>query len=163
MILIYKGTDKCMALIVVLIYWGLKKNGHHFVDSIFFDKNYCVLIKIALKIISKGFIDKYSALVQVMAQHNQIISHYRNQCSQSSATPYIVLLGHNKSIPDSKVHGANMLPTWVLSAPDGPHVGPTKVAIRDTTYLIWQYNKARRLEQSLSFIRLRPGDVYICQ
>ena len=24
-------------------------------------------------------------------------------------------------IPDSKVHGANMGPTWVLSAPDGPH------------------------------------------
>ena len=22
------------------------------------------------------------------------------------------------------VHGANMGPTWVLSAPDGPHVGP---------------------------------------
>ena len=28
------------------------------------------------------------------------------------------------SNPDSKVHGANMGPTWVLSAPDGPHVGP---------------------------------------
>ena len=26
--------------------------------------------------------------------------------------------------PDSKVHGANMGPTWVLSAPDGSHVGP---------------------------------------
>ena len=26
--------------------------------------------------------------------------------------------------PDSKVHRANMGPTWVLSAPDGPHVGP---------------------------------------
>ena len=26
--------------------------------------------------------------------------------------------------PDSNVHGANMGPTWVLSAPDGPHVGP---------------------------------------
>ena len=23
--------------------------------------------------------------------------------------------------PDGKVHGANMEPTWVLSAPDGPH------------------------------------------
>ena len=28
------------------------------------------------------------------------------------------------SSPDSKVHGANMGLTWVLSAPDGPHVGP---------------------------------------
>ena len=27
------------------------------------------------------------------------------------------------NIPDSKVHGANMGPTWVLSAPGGLHVG----------------------------------------
>ena len=26
-----------------------------------------------------------------------------------------------KNDPDSNVHGANMEPTWVLSAPDGPH------------------------------------------
>ena len=32
--------------------------------------------------------------------------------------------------PDSKVHGANMGPTWVLSAPDGPHFGPMNLAIR---------------------------------
>ena len=32
---------------------------------------------------------------------------------------------------DSKVHGANMGPTWVLSAPDGPHVGPMNLAIWD--------------------------------
>ena len=33
--------------------------------------------------------------------------------------------------PDIKVHGANMGPTWVLSAPDGAHVGPMNLAIRD--------------------------------
>ena len=33
--------------------------------------------------------------------------------------------------PDSEVHGANMGPTWVLSAPDGPHVGPMNLAISD--------------------------------
>ena len=33
--------------------------------------------------------------------------------------------------PDSKGHGANMGPTWVLSAPDGPHVSPWNLAIRD--------------------------------
>ena len=32
--------------------------------------------------------------------------------------------------PDSKVHGANMGPTWVLSAPRGPNVGPMNLAIR---------------------------------
>ena len=35
--------------------------------------------------------------------------------------------------PDSKVHGADIGPTWVLSAPDGPHVDPMHLAIR--TYL----------------------------
>ena len=33
--------------------------------------------------------------------------------------------------PDSKVHGANMVPTWVLSAPDGPHVGPMNLTIKE--------------------------------
>ena len=33
--------------------------------------------------------------------------------------------------PDNKVHGTNMGPTWVLSAPDGPHVGPINLAIRE--------------------------------
>ena len=33
---------------------------------------------------------------------------------------------------EKKVHGANMGPTWVLSAPDGPHVGPMNFAIRET-------------------------------
>ena len=35
-----------------------------------------------------------------------------------------------KTYPDIKVHGANMGPTWVLSAPDGPHVVPMNLAIR---------------------------------
>ena len=30
---------------------------------------------------------------------------------------------------DSKVHRANMGPTWVLSAPDEPHVSPINLAI----------------------------------
>ena len=32
--------------------------------------------------------------------------------------------------PDSKVCGTNMGPTWVLSAPGEPHVGPINLAIR---------------------------------
>ena len=32
--------------------------------------------------------------------------------------------------PDSKVHGANMGPTQVLSALDGPHIGPMKLVIK---------------------------------
>ena len=36
-----------------------------------------------------------------------------------------------KTIPDSKDHGANMGPTWILSAPGGTHIGPMNLAIRD--------------------------------
>ena len=36
-----------------------------------------------------------------------------------------------KTIPDSKVHEANMGPIWVLSAPGGPHVGLMNLAIWD--------------------------------
>ena len=35
-----------------------------------------------------------------------------------------------KAFPDSKVHRANMGPTWVLSSPGGPHAGPMNLAIR---------------------------------
>ena len=50
-----------------------------------------------------------------------------------------IYLLHNKMIfvgpglnkcPDNKVLWANMGPTWVLSAPDGSHVGPMNLAIR---------------------------------
>ena len=36
---------------------------------------------------------------------------------------------------DSNVHGANMGPTWVLSALDGPHVDPRNHAIWDATLI----------------------------
>ena len=43
---------------------------------------------------------------------------------------------HVIRIPDSKVHGANMGPTWVLSSPDGPHIGAINLAIKDTIWLV---------------------------
>ena len=42
-------------------------------------------------------------------------------------------LALRRDYPDSKVYGAIMGPTWVLSAPDGPHVGPMNLAIRVVT------------------------------
>ena len=43
-----------------------------------------------------------------------------------------VMTSHDaKFNTDSKVHGANMGPTWVLSAPDEPHIGPMNLAIRN--------------------------------
>ena len=41
------------------------------------------------------------------------------------------------SYPDSKNRGANMGPTCVLLAPDGPHVGPMNLAIRVNTSANW--------------------------
>ena len=38
--------------------------------------------------------------------------------------------------PDSKVHGANIGPTWILSAPDGPHVGPVNLATWEIIYIV---------------------------
>ena len=32
-----------------------------------------------------------------------------------------------------KVHGANTGPTWVLSAPGGPHIGPMNLVIGEST------------------------------
>ena len=34
------------------------------------------------------------------------------------------------SVTESKVHGANMGPTWVMSTPDGHRIGPMNLAIR---------------------------------
>ena len=40
------------------------------------------------------------------------------------------LLDEHDTYPDNKVHEANMRPTWVLSSPGGPYVGPMNLAIR---------------------------------
>ena len=40
------------------------------------------------------------------------------------------LIISHKMIPGSKIYWANMGPTWVLSAPVGPHVGPINLAIK---------------------------------
>ena len=40
----------------------------------------------------------------------------------------------NNPCPDYNVHGANMGPTWVLLAPDGPQVGPMNLAIRVSSF-----------------------------
>ena len=43
------------------------------------------------------------------------------------------------NIPDSKVHGTNMGPTWVLSVPGRPHVGLMNLAIWDTNdFILWR-------------------------
>ena len=60
---------------------------------------------------------------------------------------HVELYWHN---PDSKVHGANMGPTWGRQDPGGPRVGPMNFAI-------WGCIKTRRIptisfDQSLRYI-----------
>ena len=43
---------------------------------------------------------------------------------------FLLRLPHASVDPDSKFHVAHMGPTWVLSAPGGPHISPMKLAIR---------------------------------
>ena len=48
-----------------------------------------------------------------------------------------------------KVYGANIGPTWVFSAPDGPHVGPMNFAIRGRCspkmdFAFWKYNSTHK-------------------
>ena len=52
----------------------------------------------------------------------------------------IIRLHHfqKEPYPDSKVHGTKLESTWVLTALDGPHVGPMNLAIRDIS--IWLAN-----------------------
>ena len=52
--------------------------------------------------------------------------------------------------PDSKVHVAHMGPTWVLSAPGGPHVGPMKLAIRVDSLQIWLSKNCMAIKDNLS-------------
>ena len=62
-------------------------------------------------------------------------------------------MGHCCSVPNNKVHGANVGPIWVLSAPDGPHDGPMNLAIRGDTVDDHDLN-------SIAFNSLRSSDAY---
>ena len=58
------------------------------------------------------------------------ITHISNiSCLINIAIIRTTCVRKSQTFRDSKVHWANMGPTWVLSAPDGPHVGPMNLAI----------------------------------
>ena len=66
-----------------------------------------------------GVAPRHSYDVTVIAQH-------------SNAFNIIVIPAvlYQSRYPDSKIHVAAMGPTWDLTAPDGPHIGPVTLAIR---------------------------------
>ena len=59
-----------------------------------------------------------------------------------------------KRTPDSKIHGANMGPTWVLPAPDGPHVGPMNLAIRDLIHMSLLVKPGSRFQSFDSYLAI---------
>ena len=65
---------------------------------------------------------------------------------------HCVFLFVEQRIPDSNVYGANMGPTWVLSAPDGAHDGPMNLAIRDIT-------KSQKYIITLTQLVMRSWDI----
>ena len=86
-------------------------------------------------------------------------TRYKVICFSSKSDRYwgivVVLLfmtRYSSPSPDSKIHGSDMGPTWVLSAPDGPHVGPMNLAIRDTvSTLYWtEYHNQQMMKISMT-------------
>ena len=49
------------------------------------------------------------------------------------------------TVPDSKVHGDSMGATWILSAPDGPHVGPMNLAIGGVLKVVFSKAAAMKI------------------
>ena len=67
-------------------------------------------------------------------------------------TPYAI------HIPDSKILGAHMEPTWCRQDPGGPHVGPMKIAIWDN--LTWSNVSSMTNNQTAINHVSRLFDVY---
>ena len=67
--------------------------------------------------------------------NEKVIPHLELWICSDTTPRYCIFITYNVFLirykyPDNKIHGASMGPTWVLSAPDGPHVGPMNLAIR---------------------------------
>ena len=60
------------------------------------------------------------------------------ECDSAFKSVIGIFIYYMARYPDSKAHGTNMGPTWVLSAPDGPHVGAMNLSIRVASPLIRQ-------------------------
>ena len=68
----------------------------------------------------------YRSIVHTFRYCNTHISIQSRMCRMAMGNDY----PFRYPVPDTKVHGVNMGPTWVLSAPDEPHVSPMSLVIR---------------------------------
>ena len=98
-----------------------------------------------------GIINKMVAILQ-MAFSNTFF------WNENLGNVTLIILGFVSKVPvannpDSKVHWANMGPSWVLSAQGGPHVGPMNHAIMEVIgsglapHQRWQANVRTSYEQ----------------
>ena len=58
-----------------------------------------------------------------------IVTPLHHYCISVKQTLSCKVIIYTYVCPDSKVHGTNMGPIWVLAAPDGPHVGAMNLPI----------------------------------
>ena len=69
----------------------------------------------------------------------------KNHCKGTKMTKNIsleIMAAISQTIPDSKVHGTNMGPTWGRQDPGGPHVGPMNCALWDIIRCIFMKEKS---------------------
>ena len=119
-----------------LTHWGLNKIADIFkmadnvCSSVSLNQICCILLKISSDFFTKGSVVNKSTLDQTMAY------------------------------PDSKVDVAHMGPTWGLSAPGRPHVGPMNLAIRAVLNrwqaLLWNNDGLVYIYTSSGFTELTP-------
>ena len=72
-------------------------------------------------------------LIRNQEPFNGLVCHNHSVCQKSRDFIGATYLAHIHISPDSKVHGANIWPTWVLSALGGLHVGPMNLVFKEVT------------------------------
>ena len=100
--------------------------------SILFSKWYCLDTVQGLSRLSLVILNTAIWSMKIYWNHWWQTNFCRRNVVQYVISWYKLLLFflYILTCPDNKVHGANMGPTWVLSAPDGPHAGPRNTAIK---------------------------------
>ena len=102
-----------------LLWYGLPTCDMHSSTSVYLFSSLCIILRCHFSLL------KYH-VCSTMCSHFcfAFLWFGHNNLSFWSRTWFI-------TIPDSKVHGANMGPIWGRQDPGGPHVGPMNLAIRN--------------------------------
>ena len=115
--------------------WNLKRNSYIFIQENAFENVICEMAATRthrkrpnrMKNVIVGMADRWKLHLKCK------FSLVKNTIITWNPTLfYFQLISHEAKYvsPDSNIHGANMGPTWVLSAQSGPHVSPINLVIR---------------------------------